>query len=48
MPEKFPINDFKSVENISKFDERFIKNDKDVRDERHFLEVGNQYLQKFA
>ena len=42
MPEKLTINDFKWVENISKSDERFIKNYKDVRD---FLEVDNQYLE---
>ena len=42
MPEKLTINDFKWVENISKFDERFIKSYKDVRD---FLEVDNQYLE---
>ena len=42
MPENLTINDFKWVENISKFDKRFIKNYKDVRD---FLEVDNQYLE---
>ena len=43
LSQKFPINDFKWVEDISEFDESFIKNYNEESDEEYFLEVNIQY-----
>ena len=39
-----PINCFKWVEDISEFNERFIKNYDENSDKRYFLEVDDEYL----
>ena len=38
-----PVNDFKWVEDISEFNENFIKSYNDERDEGYFLEVDVEY-----
>ena len=43
MSEKFVINDFKWVEDISEFNEDFRKSYNDESDEGYFLEVDVQY-----
>ena len=45
MSQKLPRNDFKWVEDISEFNEDFIKNYKDQSDEGCFSEVDVQYLE---
>ena len=44
MSEKLPINCFKWVEDISEFNERFIKNYDENSDRGYFLEVDDEYL----
>ena len=46
MPQKFPVNNFEWIKDISQFIEDFIKNDNEESDERYFLEVDVQYLEK--
>ena len=43
MSQKFPANNFKWVDNISRFDESFIKYYNEESDERYFLKVIAQY-----
>ena len=43
MSKKLPVNDFKWLENISEFDESFIKSYNEESDERYFFEVDIQY-----
>ena len=43
MPQRLPVNDFKWVEDISKFNEDFIKVYNDEGDAGYFLEVYVQY-----
>ena len=47
MSQKLPVSDFKWVEDISEFDESFVKSYNDESDEGYFLEVNVQYLEKF-
>ena len=42
MSQKFPVNDFKWVEDISEFNVDFIKNYNDGSDKGYFLEVDVQ------
>ena len=44
--QKLPVNDFKWVEDISEFNEDFVKSFDDESDEGHFLEVDVQYPEK--
>ena len=44
--QKFPVNDFKWVEHISKINEDFIKTYKDKSDQGYFFEVDIQYSKK--
>ena len=46
MSQNLPVNDFKWVEDISKFDERFIKSYNEESDEGYFVEVDVQYPEK--
>ena len=46
MSQKLPVNDFKWVEDISEFNEDFVKSFNDESDEGHFLEVDVQYPEK--
>ena len=46
MSQKFPVNDFKWVEDISEFDESFIKIYDEESDEGYFLEVDVHYAEK--
>ena len=46
MPQRFPVNEFKWVDDISKFNKDFIKSFNDESDEGYFLEVGVQYPEK--
>ena len=41
--EKLPVNGFEWVNNLSKFDERFIKNYDENSDKGYFLEVNVEY-----
>ena len=43
MPQKLPVNGFKWVEDLSKFNENFIKSYNEKSNERHFLVVDVQY-----
>ena len=45
MSQKLPVNDFKLVEKsrLSRFNERFIKNQNENSDTGYFLEVGIDY-----
>ena len=43
MPQKLPVNNFKSIKDISHFNEEFIKNYNEESDEGYFLEVDVQY-----
>ena len=43
MWQKLPVNEFKWVEDISEFNEDFIKNYNDESEEWYFLEVDVQY-----
>ena len=44
--QKLPVNDFKWIEDISEFNEDFVKSFNDESDEGHFLEVDVQYPEK--
>ena len=46
MPQKFPVNNFEEIKDTSQFIEDFIKNYNEERDERDFLKVDVQYLEK--
>ena len=46
--EKLSVNDFKEVEDISKFDERFITSYKKKSDGRCCLEVDTHYLENLS
>ena len=46
MSQKLPINVFKWVEDLSEFNESFIKNYDENRDRGYFLEVDVEYLKK--
>ena len=46
MLQKLPVNDLKCVEDISEFNESFIRNYNANTDERYFLEVDVQYFEK--
>ena len=46
MSQKLPVNDFKWVEDISEFNEDFVKSFNDESNEGHFLEVDVQYPEK--
>ena len=46
MSKKLPVNNFKSVKDISKFDESFIKSYNEESDQGYFLEVDVQYPKK--
>ena len=46
MPQKLPVNDFKWVEDISAFDESFIKSYNEESNEWYFFEVDVQYFEK--
>ena len=43
MSQKFPINDFRWVEDLSKFNESIIKNHDENTDPRYFLEEDVEY-----
>ena len=43
MSQKLPVNGFKWVEDLSKFNENFIKSYNEKSNERHFLVVDVQY-----
>ena len=43
MSQKLPVNDFKRVEDISRFIEDFIKSYNDESDEEYFVENDVQY-----
>ena len=47
MYQKFSVNDFKQVEDISEFDEIFMKSCNEESDEIYFLEVDIQYLENY-
>ena len=46
MLQKLPVNNFKWIKDNSYFNEDFIKNYNEERDEGYFLEVDVQYLEK--
>ena len=46
MSQKLPVNNFIWIEDISQFNEDFIKNYNEESDEEYFLEVGVIYLEK--
>ena len=46
MSQKFPVDEFKSVENISQFNKDFTENYNDYRDEGYFLKDDVQYSEK--
>ena len=43
MPQKLPVNGFKWVKNISKIDEKFIKNYNEDSDKGYIFEVNVKY-----
>ena len=47
MSQKLPVNGFKWMENVSKFDEEFIKSYDEDSDKEYILEVNVEYLKKF-
>ena len=47
MSQKLPVNNFKWIKNTSHFNEDFIKDYSEESNERYFLEVDVQYLQKW-
>ena len=47
MSQKLPVNGFKWIKNVSKFDEEFIKNYDEDSDKEYILEVNVEYLKKF-
>ena len=44
MSQQFPVNGFDRVEELSKFDERFIQNHDEDSNKEYFLEVDVEYL----
>ena len=46
MSQKLPVNNFEWIKDTSKFNEDFIKNYNQERDDRYFLEVDFQYPEK--
>ena len=46
MSQKVPVNKFERIKDISKFNEDFIKNCNEESNERYFLEVDVQYIEK--
>ena len=46
MLQKLPLNNFQWMKDTSQFKEDFIKNYNEESDERYFLEVDIQYLEK--
>ena len=46
MSQKLPVNKFERIKDISKFNEDFIKNCNEESNERCFLEVDVQYIEK--
>ena len=46
MSQKLPVNKFERIKDISKFNEDFIKNCNEESNERYFLEVDVQYIEK--
>ena len=46
MSQKFPVNNFEWIADISQFNEGFIKNYKKKSDEGYLLEVEVQFLEK--
>ena len=46
MSQKLPVNNFKRMKDTSQFNEDFIKNYNQEKDEEYFLEVDVQYLEK--
>ena len=46
MLQKLPVNNFEWIKDTSQFNEDFIKNYHEERDEGYFLEVDIQYLKK--
>ena len=46
MSQKFPVNNFEEIKDTSQFIKDFIKNYNEERDERYFLKVDVQYLEK--
>ena len=48
MSQKLPVNGFKWAEELSEFDERFIKNYDEYINKEYFLEVDIEYSKKFV
>ena len=46
MLQKLPINNFEGIEYTSQFNDDFIENYNEESDERYFLEINIQYLEK--
>ena len=46
MQQKLPVNNFEWIKDTSGFNEDFIKNYNEERDEGYFLEVDVQYLDR--
>ena len=46
MPQKIPVDGFKWVEKLSKFNEKFIKSYNENSDKGYFLEVDVKYPKK--
>ena len=46
MSRKLPVNNFEWIKHNSEFNDNFIKNYNEKSDERYFLEVDVQYLEK--
>ena len=46
MSQKFPVNNFRWIKDISEFNEDFIERYNEESDEGYFLEVNVQYLEK--
>ena len=46
MLQKLPVNHFEWIKDTSQFNEDFIKNCNEENDERYFVELDVQYLQK--
>ena len=47
MSQKVPVNNFEWIKHTSEFNDNFIKNYNEKSDERYFLEVDVQYLEKW-
>ena len=46
MSQKLPVNNFEWIKDTSQFNEDFIKNYKEESDEKYFLKIDVQYLEK--